>query len=134
MKKSLISLVLLVSLVGFAGCTTANETSTTTESTTIQSQRKENEISLIISLVKEEEIVEEKTVTVEEGSHLMDAMKANFEMQEEKGMITSIEGIEQNTKDNYFWTYTINDEMIMTGANETELHEGDKVVFTYSKF
>lgn len=134
MKKSLISLVLLVSLVGFAGCTTANETSTTTKSTTIQSQSKENEISLTISLVKEEEVVEEKAVTVEEGSNLMDAMKANFEMQEENGMITSIEGIEQNTKDNYFWTYTINDEMIMTGANETELHEGDKVVFTYSKF
>ncbi|WP_207940077.1 hypothetical protein DOK78_002463 [Enterococcus sp. DIV2402] len=131
MKKSLVIVAVFVSMLGFVGCTSTPETNDTTTST---SQSKENEISLTISLIKEDEVIDEKEITVAEGSNLMDAVKENFEIKEDNGMITSIEGIEQDTKESYFWTYTINDEMIMTGANETELHEGDKVVFTYSKF
>lgn len=131
MKKSLVIVAVFVSMLGFVGCTSTPETNDTTTST---SQSKENEISLTISLIKEDEVIDEKEITVAEGSNLMDAVKENFEIKEDNGMITSIEGIEQDTKESYFWTYTINDEMIMTGANETALHEGDKVVFTYSKF
>lgn len=133
MKKSLVIVAVFVSMLGFVGCTSTPETKDTTTSTT-QSQSKENEISLTISLIKEDKVIDEKEISVTEGSNLMDAVKDNFEIKEDNGMITSIEGIEQDTKESYFWTYTINDEMIMTGANETELHEGDKVVFTYSKF
>ncbi len=131
MKKSLVIIAVFVSMLGFVGCTSTPETNDTTTSI---SQSKENEINLTISLIKEDEVIDEKEITVAEGSNLMDAVKENFEIKEDNGMITSIEGIEQDTKKSYFWTYTINDEMIMTGANETELHEGDKVVFTYSKF
>jgi uncharacterized protein YcfL len=131
MKKSFVIVVVFISMLGFVGCTSTPETNNTTTSI---SQSKENEISLTISLIKEDEAIDEKEITVAEGSNLMDAVKENFEIKEDNGMITSIEGIEQDTKESYFWTYTINDEMIMTGANETELHEGDKVVFTYSKF
>ncbi|HPR82157.1 MAG TPA: DUF4430 domain-containing protein, partial [Enterococcus sp.] len=76
MKKSLVIVAVFVSMLGFVGCTSTPETKDTTTSTT-QSQSKENEISLTISLIKEDKVIDEKEVSVTEGSNLMDAVKEN---------------------------------------------------------
>ena len=53
----------------------------------------------------------------------MEIMKENFDLVEDKGMITSIEGLAQDEAAGYYWTYTINDEMVNTGAKDTSLTE-----------
>ena len=125
----------MVGLVTLAACSSTNKTdSSSAESTTNTSSAKVTEMTVDISLVKEGKEVTSKEVTVEEGTTLMDAMKKNFDLVEESNMITSIDGIAQDKKENYYWTYKINDEMVNTGAAETTLHSKDKVVFTYEKF
>lgn len=127
--------MILLGLVALSACSSTKTTdSTSTESSVSASSDKVTEIKVDISLMKEGEKVTSKEVTVEEGSTLMEAMKNNFDLVEENQMITAIDGIEQNKEENYYWTYTINDEMVNTGAAETKLHSNDKVVFTYEKF
>lgn len=127
--------LILVGLVTLAACSSTKTTdSSSAESNESTSSTKVAEMSVDISLVKEGKEVTNKEVTVEEGTTLMDAMKENFDLVEENQMITAIDGIEQNKKENYYWTYKINDEMVNTGAAETTLHSNDKVVFTYEKF
>lgn len=57
----------------------------------------------------------------------------NFDIEDDNGFITSIDGHEQDEKDNKYWTYTINDEEVMEGASEVELTAGDKVDFSLSE-
>ena len=49
-------------------------------------------------------------------------------------MITSIEGLAQDEAAGYYWTYTINDEMVNTGAKDTSLTEKDRVVLPMRNF
>lgn len=137
MKKVNYFLVLM-GLVTLAACSNAKTTdSSSVESNTRTSSTGVSDVSeskVAISLVKEGKEVTSKEVTIEDGTTLMDAMKKNFDLVEENKMITAIDGIEQDKKENYYWTYKINDEMVNTGAAETTLHPDDKVVFTYEKF
>lgn len=130
MKKLVVQLVLLFSVISIAGC--SNQEATQSSSTEMTA-KSEQEISATISLKQEDDVLEEKNINVPTGSTLMEAMKENFLIEEENGMITAISEIAQDTTDNWYWTYTINDEMVNTGANDTILEDGDQVVFTYSK-
>lgn len=134
--KQLNYLVILAGIFLFSACSTKDSTtsSSLSEQETSTSSKEATEMIVEISLVKEGKEMEKKEVSVEKGTTLMEAMKANFDLVEENKMITSIDGIEQNTKESYYWTYKINDEMINTGAAETTLNPDDKVVFTYEKF
>lgn len=130
MKKHGFILVSILTLLVIGGCSSTNDQTTVTST----SQTEIAEISIEVSLVKEDEVFEEKTLNVAAESNLMEVMQANFELEEEGGMITSIDGIAQDADESFFWTYMINDEMVNTGAKDTKVHEGDKIVFTYSKF
>ena len=136
MKKNWIVFPLLVGILAMTGCSTpsANETAKTetTATSTVTSQK--TEVAVTVTLQKEDEVLEEKKLTVPADSTLMAVMQENFDIKEDNGMITSISGVEQDTKESWFWTYTINDEMVNTGAYETSVHENDKIIFTYSKF
>ncbi len=131
----LVSLTLILSLLIMGGCATKeNGTDATKESSSTAETIKKEEIEVSVSLIKEDEELNQKTITIAKETNLMEALQDNFDVVEEGGMITSIEGVEQSTADNLFWTYTINDEMVNTGAKDTKLNDGDKVVFTYAKF
>jgi hypothetical protein len=119
-----------------AGCSSGNAKNgkATKESSSISSSEKKNEMKASITLFKEKEEIASKEFDVKEGDNLLDALKSQFDVKEEGGMITSINGVEQDKDNNYYWTYKINDEMVNTGAKDTILKEGDKVVFTYAKF
>ena len=43
-----------------------------------------------------------KTVSFKEGTSLMEIMKENFDLVEDKGMITSIEGLAQDEAAGYY--------------------------------
>ena len=136
-QKWIVSYALLLSIV-LVGCAkpSINETNTTTEASSAEKSATQRtaEISFVNNTDEKSADLADKTVTIEEGTTLMSIMKANFDLVEDQGMITSIDGLAQDESNGYYWTYTINDEMINTGANDTFLGENDKVVFTYEKF
>ncbi|MBL1225930.1 DUF4430 domain-containing protein [Enterococcus sp. BWR-S5] len=129
MRKAIYaSSVLVLTVVFISGCSSAENTSGTSD------KRSANEIEVTVSLMKDDAEVTKKEITTAEDTTLMEAMKENFELEEDNGMITSIDGIEQDEAENRYWVYTINGEMINTGAKDTTLKQGDQVEFTYEKF
>lgn len=138
MKRIVIFSLLWLAGIGVSGCSEATTQTTTTGSNqaTASSVVKQQtaEISFVNKTDAQPEQIPAKTVSFKEGTSLMEIMKENFDLVEDKGMITSIEGLAQDEAAGYYWTYTINDEMVNTGAKDTSLTEKDRVVFTYEKF
>ena len=95
------------------------------------SVKSEEAISVTIQVTDEGKLIEEgtKTVEVEAGTNLLEAMKSNFEIEEDNGFITSINGHEQDDQAKKYWLFDINGEESMVGAGDLELQEGDLVEF-----
>ncbi|MCW6677376.1 DUF4430 domain-containing protein [Aerococcaceae bacterium NML180378] len=72
-----------------------------------------------------------KTIKVEAGEDVLDAIKDNYEVVENNGLITAIAGIESDKGDNKgrYWKLVVNGEMSMVGAKDVKLKEGDTVTF-----
>ena len=133
--KKMSYILVLVGFLTLTACSSNSPTaSSSVESNESTSSTEVAEMKVTVSLMKDGKEVTNKELTLKEGTTLMDAMKENFDLVEENKMITAIDGIEQDKKESYYWTYKINDEMVNTGAAETTLHPNDKVVFTYDKF
>lgn len=93
--------------------------------------KNENAISVTISVMEDGELIEDgtKSLELEEGTTLLEAMKANFDIEEDNDFITSINGQEQDNKANKYWLFDINGEESMVGAADVELQEDDFVEF-----
>lgn len=75
-----------------------------------------------------------KNVTFNKGEKLFDVLKNNYAIEDNDGMITSIDGQAQDDKNNKYWVFTINDEQVNSGAKDVVLQEGDRVVFKLEQF
>lgn len=137
MKKSfqLLSSLFVVVLL-LLGCSTDDATNNTQENeptntateNDIQSEESEEEtIHLVIS--DDEEILSDETIEVEEDDILLDILNEHYDVVEDDGFITTIDGVEQNEEEGKFWMYDVNGEMAPVGANELELTPGDEVEF-----
>lgn len=132
-RIAMLSTMLVMSLALLVGCGTNNTgTDATTDTTSAVETAQDFEVS--VTVFNEEEEVSQKTLTVEAETNLMTALQDNFEIIEDNGMITAIDGIEQDADEGFYWTYTINGEMVNTGANDTILEADDEIVMTYAKF
>lgn len=98
-----------------------------TESPGETSNADEQVVNVTISTDNGEEVISDATIEIEENEILMDVLEENFEIEDEGGFITSIDGVEQT--ENKYWLYEVNDEKASVGANEYELSPGDEVVF-----
>ena len=117
MKK----IMLLLSLAGMLGACQTSTTST------------QNNIEVKVEVLVQGKAVEgqSKSISVADGEDVLDAMKANYEIDENKGLITTIAGIESDKGDNQgrWWKLLINDQMSQTGASDVKLKSGDKITF-----
>lgn len=148
MKLKKVGLALLVmGTLSIVGCGTNENTSSTSSTkemkTTISSSKSnessattssESEIDVTIELKKDDQEIAKKIATINESTSLMDALKQEFTVEEEDGFITSIDGIEQNKEESYYWTFTVNGEMGQKGAADTYLKDRDEVIFSYAKY
>ncbi|GFK22460.1 DUF4430 domain-containing protein [Tetragenococcus halophilus] len=132
MKKKFVAGIAFFSALFIVGCSNEQDAADTSEATSQTSQAQE-EITATVEIEDEDQIVDEKEIETTTDETLMEVMQDNFDIEEDSGMITTIEDIEQDEDENMYWTYTINDEMINTGADETTLEDNDQVVFTYDK-
>ncbi|WP_181349977.1 DUF4430 domain-containing protein [Thalassobacillus sp. CUG 92003] len=102
------------------------------EANTEKEQQEEVNVTVNITQNNGEETVAEEELTVEEGAVLMDVMKNNFDIKEEDGFITSIEGVSAEEGEQKAWMYTINGEEASTGANEYEVKDDDNIEFDFA--
>src|SRR5699024_10375210 len=107
---------------------TNNQTETEDNNTKSQATEAEQH-SITISEDDGEEVHADEKVDVDEGAMLMDVLDENFDIDEDDGFITAIDGIENDEEEGKYWMYDVNDEMAQVGADEFELSPGDDVVF-----
>lgn len=93
--------------------------------------KNEDAISVTIRVMDEGEFIEEgtKTLELEEGTTLLEAMEANFDIEDDNDFITSINGRQQDDKADKYWLFDVNGEESMLGAADVKLQEGDLVEF-----
>lgn len=99
------------------------------EDATEESETSSEEVTVDFDILIDGETVTDlsEEVTVPEGTYLLDAMHDTYDVQEEGGFISAIEGYEQDEDTGRYWLYYINDEMPSVGAAEYELEEGDYI-------
>ncbi|MFS0560243.1 DUF4430 domain-containing protein [Terribacillus sp. 179-K 1B1 HS] len=125
MKKALHMLSALLLAAGIlAGCGTTEEPKQQNQ----QAEQK-TEQQVTVTLTEDGKEISSKEVSFEEGDSLMDVMKENFDVEDDGGMITSIDGHSQDKGENKYWLYTVNGEMAQVGAADLKLSEGDEIAF-----
>lgn len=123
--------LLLLSLVFLIGCSP--------DSTDIDDQdvsvEEVVELTTLITLSDSEggELLSE-VVPFEEGDTLLEIMHKNFEVVEEDGFISSIEGYSQDPDENIWLVYELNEEMSVESAEDLELDDEDVVSWKLEQF
>lgn len=107
--------------------TNQSEESAASENT--EEQQSEDAVQITISKDNGNESIDEKEIKIEEGATLMKVLKDNFELKEDGGFITSIEGVAPKEDEEKAWLFTVNGEMAEVGAKELTLSPGDEVTF-----
>jgi hypothetical protein len=134
MKKVFVVLVMFAGLLVTTGC--QGNTAATSESTqsTQSSVAEQNQVTATIIVNVQDKEVSTKEVQFQENEPLLNVMKANFDIEEEDGFITSIEGNSQDQKNSLYWVYTVNDEMTDKGAQDLLLKKDDTITFNLQAF
>lgn len=118
-------MMMLATITLLVGCSTASDDVEQDEEKDIT----EGNITVIVSEEEADELYSEKEVTIEENAILMDVMKENYDIEEDDGFITAIDGISPEEDEQKSWIYSVNDEEALVGAAEYELSIDDEVVF-----
>lgn len=129
-------LLLFFASITLAACgTTATDdvdTSSVSESAGVQEDPEASTVTISIAVDGKEIEDGSKTIEIESGAILLDVLKENYEIVEENGFITSINGHEQDEDAGKYWLFDVNGEMGLVGAEEQELNAGDLVEFNLS--
>lgn len=135
MKKRYLFFVLVVCLMIFSGCGSkqAGTTASSSAEKTVSSRKKTTETASITLLDGDKEL-SKKEVKFEDGQSLYDVLKEVYSVEDDDGMITSIDGHAQDEKSNKYWVFTINDEQVNSGAKDVTLKKDDRVVFKLEQF
>lgn len=135
MKKRTVFFALIFSLTLISGCTSKPSESSDSSSAkeTVASSEKIRE-KASITLVDGDKELSKKQVSFEKGESLFDVLKETYAVEDDNGMITSIDGHAQDEKNNKYWVFTINDEQVNSGAKDVTLKKDDRVVFKLEQF
>lgn len=129
-------LLLFFASITLAACgTTATDdvdTNSVSESAVVQEDPEASTVTISIAVDGEEIEDGSKTIEIESGAILLDVLKENYEIVEENGFITSINGHQQDEDAGKYWLFDVNGEMGLVGAQEQELDAGDLVEFNLS--
>ena len=128
MKKFATLLTVFIGLFIMTGCQ-SNQNDQTSSKASTQAISEVAKSSVLIELTDSDKEITKKKVTYKSGESLLAILKANFEVKEKDGFITSIDGHAQDESQNKYWT-----KMGEKGANETKLANNDQVVFNLGVF
>ena len=129
MKILKVGFIVLTALsLAACGDRSAKETASSEQSSLVENQTKEM-LTVGSSLEQDGKEVEGATqeLEVEEGTTVLEALKGQYEVIEEDGLILSIDGMEQDEDAGKYWLYEVNGEQPTVGAAECEIKDGDQV-------
>ncbi|MGE7365524.1 DUF4430 domain-containing protein [Desemzia incerta] len=127
----LASSALLVTACGSSSQEADSKPISSTESSVV-----ETTVSVSFSFEEDEKELADlaKETDVQEGQSVLEALKDNYEVVEDGGLVSSIEGHEQVEKESKYWLYTVNDEQPTVGASDYILEEGDEVKWSLNAY
>lgn len=129
MKRLLRICVSVLSVLVLLGC------STTSNQPTASSQVEETSQLLEATLrITTDGQNSTKNVRFEAGDSIMDVLEEYYDIEEENGMVTVIDGKSQDPASNTYWMYKVNGSLAEKGAAEQILQEGDDVEFYLESF
>lgn len=148
MDKKLLNKLLLLSLSGvlLAACgDQATETPEEIEEPDIEEvetpedsgiEEAAEEVTFSIDIVVEGEVVADlsEEITAPEGMYLLETMKDVYDLEEEGGFISEIEGYEQDEGEGIYWLYYINGESAEVGAADYAPEEADQIEWRLEGF
>ena len=115
MKKIIYSLLAMsVSILILTSCST-----TYTQSASNQKEEVKTSQKATITLQENGQNFSEKEVFFKKGDDLLSILKRNFEVKEDNGFITSLEGHSQDEKNQLYWMFTVDGKSATTGANRS---------------
>lgn len=136
MFKSFKLMLLVSSAVLVTACGSNNQE--TESSSAISSEVSSVETAIAVSFTFEEDDKEiadlAQEFDIEEGQTVLEALKENFEVVEEGGLVSSIEGHEQDETESKYWLYSVNDEQPTVGAADYVLEDGDEVKWSLNGY
>lgn len=129
MKKTITNLSLLFCSTALVACSQANPSATNTQQDT--DNKVVGQVTLI---VKYPDKTYEEKVGFEQNDTVMDVLDDQLDIEDDKGMVTSIEDVAQDDATSTYWMYKVNDEMASVGAEELKVKDGDKIEFYMETF
>ncbi|MBS6106777.1 DUF4430 domain-containing protein [Anaerococcus sp.] len=127
--------LLTVTTLTFTGCgnqaTTEQKDTTTTQQTEANNPETTDVEISIKDTVNDKEILTEDAKIDENG--LKDYLEKNHKAVFEDGMMTELEGIKQDEKEDQYWMYYVNDEMADVGIGDYVPKAGDEIEFRFEK-
>lgn len=123
MKKKAILIALSMIVLILSACSFGTQKEST--------KKEVPNIAVTIQVTKNEgkEKLETKKVKAKKGTTLYQMLQDNFKIEDDKGMITSINQVSQDEKAGLYWFIEINGKFATKGAKETKPKNGDKVSF-----
>lgn len=129
MKKLISSLCLAGLSLTLAACNQATPTSTST-----QQDQDDAIVGQVTLIVKYPDKTYEQKVGFEQNDTVMDVLDDRLDIEDDNGMVTSIEDVAQDDVTSTYWMYKVNDEMASVGAEELKVKDGDKIEFYMETF
>ncbi|NTM07948.1 DUF4430 domain-containing protein [Enterococcus faecium] len=133
MKKLATLLTVFIGLFIMTGCQ-SNQNDQASSKASTQATSEVAKSSALIKLTDSDKEITSKTVTYKSGESLLVILKANFEVKERDGFITSIDGHAQDESQNKYWTFTINGKMGEKCVCENTLDTNVQVVIHLGVF
>ena len=130
MKKLTTVLVLALSLFGLVACG-QSEASKLTSSTTKQESDVQGQVTLIL---KTENESKKKSVDIKKGYTVMDVLKDVYDVKENGGFITEIDGVSQDTDKGIYWMFDVNGKLGEKAANQLKVKNGDEIKFYQEEY
>ena len=122
--KLLFAMILTVGVL--FGCDSTN-----VEPNNSATEQAEVQVEIIISVENGEDIIATEELAIESGKSLMEVMEENFDVVNNEGFISAINGIEPEDGEPYAWFCTINGEHAMSGAEDYVIEDGDVIEFDF---
>ncbi|MBG9367167.1 DUF4430 domain-containing protein [Streptococcus sp. NLN64] len=121
--------LLALTALALTGCATNNQSATESSSSSAASSSQVVESNITVSVTQDGKAIENSPfeLSFKEGDKLLDVMKAQMDIKEENGLVTSINGVEQQPDEQKYWLFDVNGQMSDKGAQDVELKDGDKI-------
>ncbi|MER0124102.1 DUF4430 domain-containing protein [Streptococcus sp. ZJ93] len=123
MKKIMLSVLSVIAGLFLVAC----------QSQTKPSDSEQKYTATLKVTFSDDKVVEDK-VSFEKDDTVMDILEEYHKIEEQEGLVISIDGVTQDITKNTYWMYDVNGELAPKGAKEMHVTDGDTIAFYLQTF